>query len=74
MLPPLYSRNEVASTDQNFELTALTIGKTSRKYLSGASITNYPVLTISTTRVVVTKARFNAESLVRIYLSFFTGV
>lgn len=34
-----------------------TIGKTNRKYLSGTSITNYPVLTISTTRFVTTKVK-----------------
>lgn len=63
MLP--YSRNEVASNDRNFELTALTIGKTSRKYLSGSSITNYPVLTTSTTRVVTSKVGLNPKSIVR---------
>eukprot|EP00752_Nemacystus_decipiens_P003200 g2961.t1 len=49
-----YSRNEIASDDRNYDVTAMTIGKTKRNYLSGTSITNYPVLTLATTKFVTT--------------------
>lgn len=56
MLVP-YSRNVIASDDRNYETTAMTIGKTYREYLSGTPITNYPVLTLSSTRFVKTTVR-----------------
>lgn len=56
-------RNVIASDDRSYETTALVIGKTTRDYLSGNSITNYPVLTLSSTRFVTTPVRMHSESL-----------
>eukprot|EP00752_Nemacystus_decipiens_P003202 g2963.t1 len=53
MIP--YSRNVFSSSDRNYEKTVLTIGKTSRKYLSGNLNLSYPVQTVSTTRFFTTK-------------------
>eukprot|EP00904_Undaria_pinnatifida_P004036 jgi/Undpi1/13633/HiC_scaffold_9.g03287.m1 len=50
-----YSRNEKPATDEQYHETAMTIGKTHRKYLSKEPTTNYPVLTLSTTSHVTTK-------------------
>lgn len=57
-------RNVIASDDRSYETTALVIGKTTRDYLSGNSITNYPVLTLSSTRFVTTPVRMHSESLI----------
>eukprot|EP00903_Cladosiphon_okamuranus_P021600 g19862.t1 len=48
-----YSRNLASSSEEIYDITAMTIGKTERTFLDDDPVTSYPALTVSTTKYVV---------------------
>eukprot|EP00752_Nemacystus_decipiens_P007643 g6832.t1 len=48
-----YSRNLGSSEEKIYDITAMTIGKTTRTFLDDDPVTSYPALTVSTTKYVV---------------------
>ncbi|CAM9647613.1 unnamed protein product, partial [Hapterophycus canaliculatus] len=48
-----YSRNLASSTEEIYDISAMTIGKTHRTFLSEDPVTSHPALTVSTTKYVV---------------------